>query len=731
MNNKLIGKSLALLLGVFAAQALFAADYSDYVSLRGTGLDAIDAFMTNVVDLTKGWSNECDPDPNLDYQIPSNSRLGTPVDGTSSTCYEFPGNSLSIYSSFNGNRGLYVLTYGTASVRFKDLYLDRGVIDPGSKSQTQTYTLKGNLHLRATNAEEPFRIRGVIAGIHWRFEDGTFDALAGSVLETAVDSPAKGIDYTIADDMDASDFLGTFRMYSNKTLILECPRFGGCAEAVSNGTIRIAANGLSIAKVSLAEKEAELNFSSGDFAVGVDRLELAPDTTVKLTGSNVLTVGDLVATGGTLTMAGTSVLNITNSIAVTKKIALAIPTEFTGTRVLVTLPKDKGVLRTSQFACSDVCRLLVVVEDGVQKLTVKNVFPLGMSYTKYQASDLYIHQEKGGYTGSAPTNVFADKDAWSDTDVPHRGADYEAVRMGFWGAQDVDFKGDSLTYSGYPMRSTGANMSYSFPDLRVISGTSANYWPTFYCTAAKPNVTMTGMMTIGCRATDACRLRISPCNKGNATYGVYNMAMKIVGNEGSGFTLRDYNSSTEVGAVTNIVKFTGDLSEWEGTVDLQANARMWLGGVATDVPGKVSLENASSVLKLDGVSVRLGSLVTTEAATIEIPQGKTLTVTDTLCLAADTKISAAVADAAVIDASSADVSVEGTISLSIAGKVAGGSVRNLFLVRDAATAVAVKDALRLTFDRTFSGASLDVVQVGTAFAVQLKREKSGLVFLFR
>lgn len=729
MNNKLIGKSLALLLGVFAAQALFAADYSDYVSLRGTGLDAIAAFMTNVVDTTKGWSDELDPHDDADYVVAGNSRLGTPVDSTTSTCYEFPGKSLSIYSTFNGNRGLQVFTYGMASVRFKDLYLDRGVIDPGSGSQT--YTFKGNLHLRATNAAEPFRIRGGSAGIHWRFEDGTFDALAGSVLETAVDSPAKGIDYTIADDMDASDFLGTFRMYSNKTLILECPRFGGCAEAVSNGTIRIAANGLSIAKVSLAEKDAELNFSSGDFAVGVDRLELTPDTIVKLTGSNVLTVGDLVATGGTLSMEGASVLAITNSISVTKKIALAIPTEFTGTRVLVTLPEAKGVLRTSQFACSDVCRLLVVVEDGVQKLTVKNVFPLGMSYTKYQASDLYIHQEKGGYSGTAPTNVFADKDAWSDTDVPHRGADYEAVRKGFWGSDDVDFKGDSLTYSGYPMRSTGANMSYSFPDLRVISGTSANYWPTFYCTAAKPNVTMTGMMTIGCRATDDYRLRISPCNKGNATYGVYNMAMKIVGNEGSGFTLRDYNSSTEVGAVTNIVKFTGDLSEWEGTVDLQANARMWLGGVATDVPGKVSLEDASSVLKLDGVSVRLGSLVTTAAAAIEIPQGKTLTVTDTLSLAADTKISAAVADAAVIDASSADVSVEGTISFSIAGKVAGGSVRNLFLVRDAATAVAVKDALRLTFDRTFSGTSLDVVQVGTAFAVQLKREKSGLVFLFR
>lgn len=729
MKNKASKVKLSVVGFAFAASALAPSLSAATITLRGNGVNAVDAFMTNVVDLATGWSNECDPDPNLDYQIPSNSRLGTPVDGTSSTCYEFPGKSLSIYSSFNGNRGLYVCTYGTASVKFKDLYLDRGVIDPGSGSKT--YTLKGKIHLRVTNAAEPFRIRGGSAGIYWRFEDGSFDALAGSVLETAVDSPAKGIDYTIADDMDASDFLGTFRMYSNKTLILECPRFGGCAEAVSNGTIRIAANGLSIAKVSLVEKDAELNFSSGDFAVGVDRLELTPDTIVKLTGSNVLTVGDLVATGGTLSMEGASVLAITNSIAVTKKIALAIPTEFTGTRVLVTLPEAKGELRTTQFACSDVCRLLVVVEDGLQKLTVKNVFPLGMSNTKYQASDLYIHQEKGGYSGSAPTNVFADKDAWSDTDVPHRGADYEAVRMGFWGSQDVDFKGDSLTYSGYPMRSTGGSMSYSFPDLRVFSGTSANYWPTFYCSATKPNVTMTGMMTVGCRATDDYRLRISPCNKGNSTYGVYNMAMKIVGNEGSGFTLRDYNSSTEVGAVTNIVKFTGDLSEWEGTVDLQANARMWLGGEATDVPGKVSLEDASSVLKLDGVSVRLGSLVTTEAATIEIPQGETLTVTDTLCLAADTKISAAVADAAVIDASSADVSIDGTISLSIAGKVSGGSVRNLFLVRDAATAAAVKDALRLTFDRVFSGISLDVEQVGTAFAVQLKREKSGLVLLFR
>lgn len=66
-----------------------------------------------------------------------------------------------------------------------------------------------------------------------------------------------------------------------------------------------------------------------------------------------------------------------------------------------------------------------------------------------------------------------------------------------------------------------------------------------------------------------------------------------------------------------------------------------------------------------------------------------------------------------------------------ASKVKLSVVGFAFAASALATAAAVKDALRLTFDRAFSKVSLNVAQVGTAFAVQLKREAFGFGLLFR
>ena len=741
MNNKLIGKSLALLLGVFAAQALFAADYSDYVSLRGTGLTAIDAFMTNVVDTTKGWSDELDPHDDADYVVAGNSRLGTPVDSTTSTCYEFPGRSLTIDSTFDGNRGLHFYTQNDASVKFRKLTLRGGVIAL-AYAHTTPQTIRGDVVVDLSDKTKPFRMKGGTAGQSWHFRDGSLSSGCDDVIETDAAYSVKSLDYWVHDDCDAAAFYGTFRTWWTKKLHVACPRFGGTAEAAATGVVSYAANGVSISNVWLSAQDAQLTFGADGYSDAADRLAMVAGTKVAFRAGTTLTVGQLDYQGGTLDFTKGGLLALTNGYVKTVPIELVVPLASTAKRsgTLVTMPVSAGELKPEDFTAAQIVasgcqyQFRIRVADGVQSLHLENLLPCGTSYSNYQNSKDFVHQVKGGYSGSSPVNIFADSEAWSNSvtgvhGVPVPGYDYEMTRMGYWGSADVDFQGDSLTYSGYPLRTTGNYTTYTFRDLRVISGASANYCPCFYTSAGKPNVTFNGMMTILCKATDPYPLYLSPCTKGKSTYGVFNMNMKIVGDATREFILKDYDSSTAVGEVTNVVKFAGDLSAYAGTIAVRANARMSLGGAATEMPGTLVFEDASARLTLEDVSASVGTVRTTAPALIEIPVGKTLTVTDALELADGTAVTMSAGEPALDLSACTQLTFGGTVGVSLA--VANRSVKKapVVLVKDMSDAETVMSAFRV---RRNGQKPVELVAEELGDKVQISADmRSGMLLLFR
>ena len=261
----------------------------------------------------------------------------------------------------------------------------------------------------------------------------------------------------------------------------------------------------------------------------------------------------------------------------------------------------------------------------------------------------------------------------------------------------MDFKGRTFTWSGYPIRATGASVTYTFPDMRVFSGTSVNFWPAFYCTASKPNVTLRGMMTVLCKATDSFPLRICPCNKGKNTYGVYNVEMKIVGDSTRYFCVRDYAGPAAVGEVTNVVKFTGNLSGYAGTIAALTNACVSLGGSATAMPGTLVLDDASARLTLDGISATVGTIRTTAASLIEIPDGKTLTVSNSLELADGTFVTATAGEPALDLSACESLSFGGKVNASIALNGVAGKMP-FAIVKDMSAAASVISAFNVLGD---------------------------------
>jgi len=695
---------------VLGADAFCAAGYTDYVSLRGTGVTAIDAFMTNVVDLTKGWSDERDPHPDADYVVKGDSRLATPLDDATATCYEFPGRSLTIDTTFNANRGLHFYTRNDASVKFERLTLRGGVIACAYASATPQ-TICGDVVVDLSDKSKSFRFSGGTGGMSWHFKAGSLSAGVDDVLETHVDYNEKSGDYWVHSDVDASAYYGTFRSWWKKKLNIECPRFGGTAEAAATGIVAYAANNVSISSVWLSAEGAQLMFGANGYSAFADRLALTAGTRVTFRSGTTLTVGTLDSQGGTLDFTNGGLLALTNGYSRSDPIEVVVPLAATALRTsaLVTMPVTVGVLKAEDFTAAQIVgncqyQFRVHTKDGVQSLYLENLLPGGTGYTKYQKAEEFVHQIIGGYSGSSPTDAFSTSGAWSNatdgvsvsvpTSAEAADLDYEGVRLGFWGSQSVDFKGRSFTYSGYPLRATGNATTYVFPDMRVFAGSSASYCPTFYCSAGKPNVTFRGMMTVLCKTTDSYPLRICPCTVGKNTYGVYNMQMKIVGDSTRCFRLCDYGETAAVGAVTNVVKFTGDLSAYAGAVIARKNVQMSLGGDATDMPGTVVLDDASARLTLDDISVSLGTLRTTAAARVEIPEGQTLTVTESLELADGTTLTATAGEPVLDLRTCSTLSFAGTVNLPL---TMPRSVKKapVALVKDGAAAETLKSAFRV------------------------------------
>lgn len=702
--------TIMFLLATVAACAYCAVDYSDYVSLRGTGVTAIDAFMTNVVDKANGWSDERDPHDDADYVVKSGSRLGTPVDDTTSTCYEFPGRSLTIDSTYDVNRGLLFYTRNNASVKFKRLTLSGGVIAVGVTG-TMPQTIRGDVVVDLSDKAKPFRFKDGTAGRSWHFRDGSLSSGCDDVLEMT-ESEVKSIAYWIHSDMDASAYYGTLRVDKGRMLFVECPRFGGTAEATVTGIVSYAASDVSISNVWLSSAGAKLKFDADGYSAGADRLVMAADTVVEFRAGTTLTVGTLDCQGGTLDFTNGGLLALTNSYSRSVPINLVVPLVSTEMRtaVLVTMPASVGELRPEDFVAAQTVgncqyQFRVRTVDGLQSLFLENLLPCGTTYSTYQNSDAYVHQILGGYSGSAPVDVFARSGAWSNktdgvsapvpTSDKAADLDYEGVRLGFWGSQNVDFKGRSFTYSGYPIRATANSTTYTFPDMRVISGTSMNFNPTFYCTGSNPNITLRGMMTVLCKATDSYPLRICPCNKANNKYGVYNVEMKIVGDSTRCFRLCDYGESAAVGEVTNVVKFTGDLSGYSGTIAARKNVRVSLGGLATEMPGTLVLEDASARLTLDGISATVGTLRTTAASLVEIPAGKTLTVSNALELANGTSVTTTAGEPSLDLSACTSLAFGGTVNVSLAMDDAVEKTP-LAVVKDMSAAISVISAFNVS-----------------------------------
>ena len=699
-----------LLVATVAARAYCAVDYTGYVSLRGAGYDAVHAFMTNVVDKTKGWSDELDPHPDADYVVMGNSRLATPVDNTTATCYEFPGRSLTIDTNYDAARGLAFYTQEDASVKFRRLTLRGGVIALATPNATEQ-TIHGNVVVDLSDKTKPFRMKGNTASQSWHFRDGLLSSGCDDVLEMS-DDQLKTLKYWIHADMDASAYCGTIRVDKSRELHVECQRFGGTVEAMATGVVFYAAGGVSISNVCLSSAGAKLRFDADGYSVGVDRLVLTADTTVEFRAGTTLTVGTLDCQGGKLDFTNGGFLALTNGYSRVDPINVVVPLASTALRTaaLVTMPVSVGELRAEDFTASQTVgncqyQFRVRAVGGVQSLYLENLLPCGTIISNYEKSDAYVHQILGGHSGSnVPTDVFDMAGAWSNkTDgvsvaIPVSSQatdlDYEGVRMGFWCNSGVDFKGRSFTYSGVPLRIGGNSLTFSFPDMRVFSGNSNARWPAFYCSAKSPDVTFRGMLTVFCKSEDEYPLRICPCYKGKNTYGVYNVEMKIVGDSSRYFRLCDYGESAAVGEVTNVVKFTGDLSTYAGTIAVRKNVRVSLGGSATEMPGTMLLEDASARLTLDGISATVGTLRTTAASLVEIPAGKTLTVSNALELADGTSVTTTAEEPSLDLSACTSLSFGGKVNVSLA--IGDGVEKTpLAIVKDMSSAASVVSAFNV------------------------------------
>lgn len=647
-----------------------SADYTDYVYLKksdpaataATPTDYGSSFMTNVVASGYGWSNGLDPDPHYDYVVKGANWLSTPYtsrDDPGSDRYVFAGNSLVIDA--NANRGIYCQTFHPASAEFKNLVLRGGTWGVGQYTDLQRdiygkikFDTKDNL-----NGTGCFTIAAGTHGTQWNFHADT-SATEESVCTTEMPTENRTKCYRLNFFGDTSDYLGVLELNWLFEANVANRRFGGTIVANAGGKI-VMTNDVAISKVVLRGVSDRIggtnivhvgydNITGREIetSAGIENLILS-NGVVCVYENSTLTVGNLEfaavgGTGGIELRAGACVF-VTNSIRAVSRVRIIPQSGLAGAVPVLKMPLSAGELHADDYAvtyengsANGAYRFSVKEEQDLQVLYCENLKPWpATSANYYKASSHYVYQTYGRVSGIwAANKTVMDpftwtgddtegvKSAFSDGELPHPGADYFSD-TGIWIYSDnnLEFGGRSLTLGHCDFRvSFGASLT--FGDLRVLGGVSGS-GPKYYSNNGGRIQNLYGKMTVLCGKDEYPFGFVG----GTTNPDTVNVYMKLIGDERSALRVQ---SDGDPGAVENKVNFIGDTTEYHGTVLVGANSLVSIGDC--DFPGTISLQSSYSRLRLAATKadarVSLGAVSVAASTSVEVPEGKLLSVARTL-----------------------------------------------------------------------------------------------------